>query len=157
MPGPWLEPDLLDPLPAPLPAWIVTPGALLLAVSTPPGQPYRWHSAVAVAWALSPATGTWAVLLAWEAMRRSPDGPPRLAPRCSWCRYVAEQCSLLKPTAVPNPWGLAWHGRKTDGPTAAAIQAAVASLPEPLRKRASTPAAADADLSRLPSLRHPGR
>ena len=158
MAGPWLEDELLQVLPAPRPEWILAPGALCLAVSTPRGvTPYRWHSAVAVAWACSPATGTWGVLLAWEAMRRYPGSRPRMAPRCSWLRCVVDQCTVMKPTQVPNAWGLGWWGTSLDGPAARAIEAAVASLPEELRGRAVIPADPDTDLSELPPLRRAKR
>ena len=149
----WVTAPLLKPLPAPLPAWIVAPGALRLAVSTPPGLPYDWYGAVAVAWARSPATGVWAVLLADQALRRIGGAEPVLSPRCGWFRYAADQVSVIEPVAASNPWGQAWHGESPDGPTQAAIDVAVASLPVELQDAARTPAGSGFDVDAVPELR----
>lgn len=148
----WVEDALLQPLPTPPPEWIVVPGALKLAVTTPPGETYRWEVAVAVAWAVSPVTGTWAVLLAWEDLRRGEYGRV-VAPRRAWCRYEPDQCGVMQPTQTPNPWGMAWFGRPIGGAMARAVDAAVASLPERLRETAAKPMESGADLSGLPTLR----
>lgn len=138
--GWWLQEPLLDRLPVPDPAAIVVPGGIVLAVHTPVGfEPYRWYQAVALAWARYP-TGEWGVLLAWEAMWRPADGRDRVGGRRGWFKFDRDRCSLGEPTRVPNPWGMAWWGRRLDSPMTRAVEAAIAELPEHLRERAARPA-----------------
>jgi hypothetical protein len=150
----WVEVPLLRLVPTPYPEWIVAPGALVLAVSTPPGvEPYDWYKTVALAWARSPSTGVWAALMAWEAMRRIGSADAVLAPRWAWCRIEAERCQVMKKTATPNPWELQWWGGIAAAPMAEAMEAAAASLPPELRKRALTPAGYGFDFDAVPALR----
>jgi len=150
----WVDVPLLKLLPAPRPEWIVAPGALALAVSTPPGvEPYGWQKAVAVAWARSASTGTWGVLLAWEALRRLGPMDAVLAPRWGWCRFEAAQCEALEPTRIPNPWGQAWWGGAVDGQVGEAMQGAVQLVPPELREGALIPAGPSFDAGVVPEIR----
>jgi hypothetical protein len=149
--GRWLEPLLLDPLPAPPADWITVPGGVVLAVQTPPGvEPYRWYPAVALAWAQSPATAVWGVLLAWEAMRRGPVHD-ETAPRYGWHRFDPDRCRAMKATPVPNGWGLEWWGKRTDSATTAAVREALALLPAGMRAAAVRPATPD-EAGQLPTV-----
>lgn len=150
----WDADPLLDVLEPPPAAWeVAAPGAVVLAVQTPDGvEPYRWCKAVALAWCRSPATGTFAVLLAWEELRATPENRPKVSPAWSWCRFDPARCAALPAATVPNAWGLGWWGGRLDGAMADAISAAAESLPGHMRARAVRPAAPD-EVAQLPALR----
>lgn len=112
----------------------------MFAVHTPAGvEPYRWHRAVALAWAQFP-TGLWACLLAWQDLRTQESGPARLEGRWSWCRYDPARFTPAAGVHVPNPWGLGWHGMPEAAPIQDAIAEAAASLPAGIRGLAAAPA-----------------
>lgn len=138
-PGRWIERPILDELPAPLPGWIAVPGAILLAIETPPRTtPYRWDCAVALAWARSPATGTVAVLLAWASIWRPRDEArrDRVEPRWGWYRFNPRQCRAMNGVRTPNAWGQEWWGAAPNASISRAMREAVASLPPELRAAA---------------------
>jgi len=138
----WAHEVWVEPIAAPAPEQIITPGGKTVSVRNPPGTtPAGSQWGVVLAW--TRLAGGWGCLLVLDGLRwRTPGGKLDASAWWLWCRYNPVVFVSQKPGKDHLPYGPLWHKRFAGMQFDQAVHEAAGSLPEHLRAVALRPAEA---------------